>query len=178
MNQLYRIGEISTSRPWERPTTEAVLVWWNSFKETKYLDQFEVYIAGGTIEGTQTWDVDIILTGNFKYPDDLKYVLDEGIKIGFKHWLLVDIVWQDKIYDKTFLPHKRISNFNEVEKIRGEEHIIKKFEGEEIFPGLFQNKYTKPNKSFKWRQKMEKEGKYTLGLQKMSDYIYNNKPTS
>ena len=57
---FYRIGDQVTSRPWDRPTHEAISVWWESFKETKHLDQFEVWICGGALEGTETWDVDII----------------------------------------------------------------------------------------------------------------------
>ena len=175
---FYRIGEHFTERPWDRPTREAVEVWWNSFKDTKYLDQFEIWIGGGVLEETTTWDLDIIITGQFKYPADLKHVLDEGIRIGFKHWLLVDIVWQDKVVFPylTFEPFKRIRNFNEVEKQTNEEHILKKYNGIEIYPGLFQQQNDKPTKSFKFAQKMIKEGKYTLGIQKLSDYIYNNKP--
>ena len=78
----------------------------------------KVWICGGIVEGTETWDVDVILTGDYRYPADLKHVLDEGITIGFKRWLLVDIVWQDKIVYpmEKFHPYKRIRNFNEVEK--------------------------------------------------------------
>ena len=178
--QFFRIGEIQTNRPWDRPTTEAVLVWWDKFKETKYLDQFEVWVCGGFLEGTETWDVDIILTGEFKYPANLKHVLDEGIRLGFKHWLLMDIVWQDKVVFPylTFEPFRRIRNFNEVEKLTPTEHVLKKYKGVEIYPGLFQQQNDKPTKSFEFAQKMIKEGKYTLGIQKFSEYIYNNKPTS
>jgi|TARA_B110000438_G_C15721727_1_gene610148 hypothetical protein len=176
---FYRIGDQVTSRPWDRPTHEAISVWWESFKETKHLDQFEVWICGGALEGTETWDVDIILTGESKYPADLKYVLDEGIRIGFKHWLLVDIVWQDKVVFPylTFEPFRRIRNFNEVEKQTNEEHMLRKYNGVEIYPGLYQQQNDKPTKSFKFAQKMIKEGRYTLGIQKLSDYIYNNKRT-
>jgi hypothetical protein len=173
--QFWRIGDQLTNRPWDRPTLEAVLVWWEKFKETKYLDQFEVWIGGGFLEGTETWDVDIILTGAFKFPADLKHVLDEGILLGLKHWILIDIIWQDKLYSEEFIPYKSIRNFNEIEKQTSTEHILKEYKGEEIYPGLYQKKYTEPNEAFKWRQKMKKEGRYTLGLQKMSEYIYNNK---
>jgi len=177
--QFYRIGEHATLRPWDRPSYEAVAVWWEDFQKTKYLDQFDVWICGGIVEGTETWDVDVILTGEFKYPADLKHVLDEGITIGFKRWLLIDIVWQDKIVDpiKKFHPYKRIRNFNEIEKQTLEEHIFRKYEGEEIYPNLFQQKFHKPGKSIKFARKMIKEGKYKLGVQKMSEYIYNNKHT-
>ncbi len=173
---FWRIGEHSLNRPWERPTNEGVRVWWNSFKETKYLDQFEVWIGGGVLEQTKTWDVDIILTGQFKYPADLKHVLDEGVRLGLKHWLLVDIKWKDNLWEDKFQPFKQIRSFNEIEKQTSEEHILKKYKGKEIYPGLFQNIYKKQTKVYKFSKKMIKEGKYTLGIQKMSDYIYNNKP--
>ena len=173
---FYRIGENITSRPWERPTHEAVRVWWDSFKETKYLDQFEFWIGGGVLEETKTWDVDIFITGQFKYPADLKHVLDEGIRIGLKHWILVDIRWKDNLWEDEFQPFKQIRSFNEIEKSTPEKHILRKYKGTEIYPGLFQNVYKKPNKEFIKNKKFIDEGKYTLGLQKLSDYIYNNKP--
>ena len=143
---FYRIGEQITLRPWDRPNYEAIATWWNSFKETKHLDQYEVWICGGALEGTETWDVDIILTGESRYPADLK-------------------------------PFKRIRNFNEVEKQIGDKNTLKKYGGTEIYPGLYQQQNDKPTKSFEFAQKMIKEGKYTLGIQKLSDYIYNNKHT-
>ena len=48
---------------------------------------------------------------------------------------------------------------------------------QKYIPGLYQQQNNKPTKSFKFAQKMIKEGKYTLGIQTMSDYIYNNKRT-
>ncbi len=173
---FYRIGEHFTERPWDRPTREAVEVWWNSFKDTKYLDQFKIWIGGGVLEETTTWDLDIIITGQFKYPADLKHVLDEGIRIGLKHWMLVDIKWKDNLWEDEFQPFKQIRSFNEIEKSTPEKHIIKKYKGVEIYPGLFQHEYKKPTKTYKFSKKMIDEGKYTFGLQKFSDYIYNNKP--
>lgn len=187
IKQFYRIGEHVTLRPWDRPNHEAVVAWWEDFQKTKYLDQFEVWICGGFLEGTKTWDVDIILTGDYRYPADLKHVLDEGIKIGFKRWLLVDIVWQDIInwqilhqtYNENtpFDKFKRIRNFNEVEKQMMDDYFFKEYNGVEIYPGLFQSEINEPPNSFKYSQKMFKEGKYKLGVQKLSDYIYNNKRT-
>ena len=58
-----------------------------------------------------------------------------------------------------------------------EEHILKKYKGIEIYPNLFQQNFQKPGKSIKFARKMIKEGKYKLGVQKMSEYIYNNKHT-
>ena len=176
---VYRIGEHVTNRPWERPTFEAVEIWWNKFKKTKHLDQFEVWICGGVLEGTETWDVDVVLTGQFRHPDDLKHVLDEGISLGLKHWLLIDLVWQDRIvwpFLNAFEPYRRIRNFNEMEKQTPDRHQLREYDnGKEIYPGLWAKYNDKPTKSFKFAQKMLKEGKYTLGIQKMSEYIYNNK---
>ena len=46
---FYRIGEQITLRPWDRPNYEAIATWWDNFKETKYLDQYEVWICGGAL---------------------------------------------------------------------------------------------------------------------------------
>ena len=54
--QFYRIGEHATLRPWDRPSYEAVAVWWEDFQKTKHLDQFDVWICGGVVEGTETWE--------------------------------------------------------------------------------------------------------------------------
>ncbi len=58
-----------------------------------------------------------------------------------------------------------------------DDYFFKEYNGVEIYPGLFQSEINEPPNSFKYSQKMFKEGKYKLGVQKLSDYIYNNKRT-
>jgi hypothetical protein len=176
-SQFVRIGENITTKGWKRPEYNLIYAWWNSFQKTKYLDQFEIWICGGVLEGVKTMDVDIILTGDFKYPEDLKNILNEGIRLGFDHGLLIDISWQNRLwgFKKNFQPYKKIRSYNKIEKYLDEGDIILEYEGKEIYPGLFHKEWLEKNKTWKKYKKRTKEGKYTLGIQKMSDYIYNNK---
>ena len=173
-----QIGEFTSTYPNKKPTPEGVAYWWNDFKKTPHLDDYEVYICGAVLEGIDnTWDLDVVITGDIKYHNELKFILDEGIRIGLKYWMLVDIVWTSRIIDSInegFKPHTAIRSFNKSKMFRDKELSYDKI-SKEIYPGLYQRELLKENKSFKKHYQRIKDGKYTLGIQKVSEYIYNNK---
>ena len=98
----YRIGNISTTIPWYRPTIKAFGKWADEWLQTPGIENYNIHLCGGFAQICyflnesllKTWDVDIMLTGkvntNLNY-GELKRVLDEAQKIGFKHRLLIDI---------------------------------------------------------------------------------------
>ena len=173
-----KVGEYTSNFPNKKPTFEAVYSWWNEFKKTPHLEDYEVYICGAVLEDVKnTWDVDIVRKGDIRYPNELKFILDEGIRIGLKYWLLVDIKWASKVFDfinEGYQPHSIIRSFNKFKMYKDKE-IKTTIYNEEIYPGLFKKELKKEPNSFKWGRKMINKGKYTLGIQKLSEYIYNNK---
>ena len=173
-----QVGEITSTYPNKKPTPEAVYNWWQEFKHTPHLEEYDVYICGAVLEGIEnTWDVDIVLHGDIRYHNELKFILDEGIRIGLKNWILVDIKWASEVFDfinDGFKPHSVIRSFNKF-KMFSDKKLNHNKKVKEIYPGLFQKELLEENKAFKWGRTMIKEGKYTLGIQKLSEYIYNNK---
>ena len=164
----YKIGDIVTTTPLKQPTKEGVKVWWEKFKQTPHLDNYEVYIGGAVLNDVDTWDVDILLTGEIKYFNELHHILNTAVQLGFKHWLLIDIKWVSNLHsDGEFQEREEIRNFNRVEN----NSKIKKYPGVQIYPGLYKSTVNKPQP---WGEKMLKEGKYKLGIAKMDTYIIYN----
>jgi hypothetical protein len=168
----YKIGDISTSTPFQKPTREGVEIWWSKFKNTPHLNDYEVYIGGAVLNNIETWDVDIFLTGEIKYFNELHNILNNAVQLGFKHWLLIDIKWVSNIYTnkEDFQECEEIRNYNKVEN----NSKIKKYPGIQIYPGLYKSTIKKPQP---WGEKMLKEGKYKLGIAKMDTYIIYNEST-
>ena len=167
----YKIGDISTTTPFKKPTREGVEVWWDKFKNTPHLNDYEVYIGGAVLNNIETWDVDIILTGEVKYPNELYNILNTAMQLGFKHWLLIDIKWVSRIYntdiEEDFIGYEEIRNYNKINN----NSRIKKYPGTQIYPGLYKSIVNEPKA---WSEKMLKEGKYKLGIAKMDTYIIYN----
>jgi hypothetical protein len=165
----YKIGDIATATPFKKPTREGVEVWWDKFKDTPHLNDYEVYIGGAVLNNIETWDVDIILTGEIKYFNELYNILNSAVQLGFKHWLLIDIKWVSNLHKdgEDFQEREEIRNYNRVEN----NSRIKKYPGTQIYPGLYKSIANKPQP---WGEKMLKEGKYKLGIAKMDTYIIYN----
>ena len=125
----------------------------------------------GHADNVETWGVDIILTGEIKYFNELYNILNEAMQLGFKHWLLIDIKWVSRIYnmatEEDFMGYEEIRNYNKVDN----NSKIKKYPGTQIYPGLYKSIINKPNP---WGEKILKEGKYKLGIAKMDTYIIYN----
>lgn len=132
----YRRGSIETVIPWKVPTIERFDAWFSEWieKTKESNEEYSIFLGGSFAkpywkvknEGVEkypieTWDVDIILIGP-KNLQKLKILLDEASQIGFNHELLIDISWDDMLYDdpnyeKTLNQRLKIRNNWDVLKI-------------------------------------------------------------
>lgn len=112
-DRILRIGDIETREKIYGPSNDRVEAWWAEFKNTPVLNEFDVFLVGAFAEkvfGTYigiTLDVDVVITGgDIKKEEELKFILDEGVRIGFKYNLLIDIFYNAFKYDiKTIKPY-------------------------------------------------------------------------
>ena len=80
--------------------------------------------------------------------------------IGEKDNILIDMFWQDKLYNfNKYESVKRIRNFNKLKITKNGNTKIYNYGGKEILDGLFLSKYKKPYKD------------YIKGLQYKNKYI-------
>ena len=151
----YRAGDVSTTIGWLRPTKKSFNLWFDEWRTTVKLSNYNVYLTGGfcekcfTNEERETWDVDIVLApveiSDVKY-DELKNILDQAMYIGFKHRLFIDIWYNAKApYDFSSNkenidnPSNSIINYSETQMITdGEEFNDILEDGIEIIPGLYE----------------------------------------
>ena len=144
----YKKGEIIHTRPWNRPTPEKFEQWLKEWKKLEGLNDYDVYLTGGFCQNyflnknLKTWDIDLFLTNDFDTIEDykvLKNLLIEGIKIGFKYDLLIDIYWRNKIPTINEFPDKKIITYTEITKKSIIENWTEKVRGtrKELIPGLY-----------------------------------------
>ena len=137
----YRRGEVETSEPWLVPTIENFDAWLMEWKASVNLEGFSVYLGGSFArpywqfknEGVEkpfieTWDVDIIITGPEDYLQ-LREILNSASIIGFKHHLLIDVSWDDMLYDN---PDYQKSP-SQRKKIRTNRDVLKISEFEDFY---------------------------------------------
>ena len=164
----YKAGDISTTIPWNKPTIKAFSKWVDEWLQTPGTENYNIHLCGGFAQICyflnenllDTWDIDIMLTKKPNYDLDyskLKRVLDEALKIGFKHQLLIDMRYilnglnpivegvEFKFKDdyvtirNNITLEKRTSTISYKKSTKGD-HAI------ELIPGLYQvTKDPKPN---------------------------------
>jgi hypothetical protein len=61
------------------------------------INHFDVFIIGGILEDWITWDLDVVITGEFK-SYKLKKILGEIVKIGFENQFYIDVVYKENIW--------------------------------------------------------------------------------
>lgn len=88
---IYQIGDIKTE--WNTlvyPTQQRFDLWKEEFLELPNVDKYDVWLCGKFLQKEKTTDVDIILTNE---PDlsELREILIQGIQLGIKYNILVDI---------------------------------------------------------------------------------------
>ena len=121
----YKKGDIVTTDPWYRPSSETFNGWLKEWSKISYIKDYEVYLTGAFCENyffngnISTWDIDIFLKAkqknNINYKN-LKYILEEGIKIGFKRKLLVDIYCLGECPTNENFSYEKIVPFKEIVK--------------------------------------------------------------
>lgn len=144
----YKKGEIIHTKPWNRPTPEKFEQWLKEWKKLEGLNNYEVYLTGGFCQNyflnknLKTWDIDLFLTSDLEVIKDykiLKKLLIEGVNIGFKYDLLIDIYWRNKIPTINEFPDKKIITYTEITKKSIIENWTEKVRGtrKELIPGLY-----------------------------------------
>ena len=144
----YKKGEIIHTRPWGRPTPKKFERWLNEWKKLEGLNNYDVYLTGGFCQNyflkknLITWDIDLFLTSNLEEIKDykvLKNLLIEGVNIGFKNDLLIDIYWRNKIPTINDFSDKKIITYTEIIKKSINENWTEVVRGslKELIPGLY-----------------------------------------
>ena len=113
----YRKGDIVTNEPWNTPTIEAFDTWLDEWSKTPYVNDYSVYLTGAFCENyffngdRDTFAIDVILKSDprmiINY-SNLKNILGEGIKIGFKNKLLINIYLVGELPTNEKFSHKKI----------------------------------------------------------------------
>ena len=97
----FRIGNIETTTPWERPRYDNFKGWWSEFDKEVDLSDYKVYLVGSFAENIYgadipTMDVDIVLRNEVKDYDKLKHILDTAMILWFDRNMFIDIKWSNE----------------------------------------------------------------------------------
>ena len=66
--------------------------------EVDFLDDFDLYVVGGTLENWVSWDIDLLLIGEYN-PSKIKSVMYQILEISFDLHLYVDVTFYNKLWD-------------------------------------------------------------------------------
>lgn len=147
VNYKYELNNgLTKNGRWAQPSKKSFLQWWDDFSNFN-VHNYQYYLVGGFINKEKTKDVDIVVTGEVN--DQLYYVMKLAQEMGVKHNLMIDIFWQDKLYDfKKWTPIKRIRNFDQCTITRNNKPFPKQYGGVEVLKMLFENNYKKPYRDY------------------------------
>lgn len=154
---------ISTTKPFKKANKKNLLLWWEKFK-LHDIYNYNYYIVGGFLNKQKTKDVDIVVIGDIK--KDLYSILTLAKKIGFEYNILIDIFWQNKLYNHdNYKPIKRVRNFNKLKITKNNKTKIYDYGGTQISDGLFASYYEQPHIDY------IKSKNYKNKYIKIQDYI-------
>jgi|TARA_B100000900_G_C20393481_1_gene639606 hypothetical protein len=135
----FKIGNIETTTPWERPRYDKFKGWWNNFNKEVDLSDYKVYLVGAFAENVYganipTMDVDIVLRNEIKNHQYLKHILDTAMILGFQRNMFIDIkwsneaLWQDHLglRNKCERPSKARNKFK---RVKNHKRSLKTFNG-------------------------------------------------
>lgn len=99
MTFSYRLGNISTTIPWARPTWSALENWWQEYKNISGTEAYDFYVVGHSLYNiNETWDIDIALTGDIPDVNKLGYILEKGLDLALnKYRIYIDLKWYSSI---------------------------------------------------------------------------------
>lgn len=131
-------GDVVTNHPYRRPTFEAFAKWWIDFKSVKGLEDYDVWLLGsfaekhyGHYKGIPR-DLDIVLTGDLKDEETLKYIMQHGVKMGFDNNILVDLAWVTELhYHDKWEPFCKIRIGKTFTKILGDRVEVHEYKGDD-----------------------------------------------
>ena len=117
---FYRIGTVSTTKAWYKPTREKLVNFINDMKNIENYEKYQLFLVGGIVNGGigKTNDVDIIINGNIDEVFVLEKFLHDIHDLGLnKHGLLIDAKWIDDVPSCSLEPKKyRAVQFGKVYK--------------------------------------------------------------
>jgi hypothetical protein len=98
----YTRGNVSTDREFVRPSIPAIVAWYDDIKLEAERSGYSAYLTGRSLTDiNNTMDVDIVFTGKFD-ADAIEHLLISSVVTGFRHKLVIDARWQDKIETAEF----------------------------------------------------------------------------
>jgi hypothetical protein len=102
----YTRGPVTTELIMNKPTVAAIKSWYNDMKLIIERSGYEAYIVGRSLTNiSQTLDVDIVYLGEYK-PEAIEHLLIQSLVTGFRHKILVDARWQNKIETAEYKDNK------------------------------------------------------------------------
>lgn len=166
MTFKYKIGDLETSVPWDRPSKEKLQKWYQDFIQIPGVENYEFWVGSSLFNVEDTWDVDIIIIGEIKDYYILKNILDKSIELGFKHKQLIDMFHSNQLwyFDQPYKATTKIRNWESWKKYIDKNIIDLKIisNSEKIIPGLYKKTYTSPARSYLWGVEKFKKGEYNL----------------
>jgi hypothetical protein len=179
------IGDVETYTPWRRPNMLRLADWWKEWGYLPAVADYEVYLAGAVAEQKWgiytglTWDVDIILVGEVNNTKELKYLMDEGYRIGWNNHICMDMIWSSDLFcciNQEFKPYSWIRNGSKFTKNRfGEitQHYYSEYACETytLDDGLFQYVYYEPPLTYKKVQRRIEFGEYLGIFQNLKEFF-------
>lgn len=108
-----RVDDISTSVPWLPPTKERLKKWYLDWMKIPGAKEFNLFLVGNLSEilfGDSkdiTWDVDMVMLGESKDLDQLKNILRQGILLGWKNYMMIDMTYNNRLFTQD--PHTPIT---------------------------------------------------------------------
>jgi hypothetical protein len=172
-NQFWAsMGDVSTDIPFRKPSMLRLADWWKEFSMLTSVDDYNVHLIGGFAEqkfgayNYNTWDVDIVLSGEISDYKRLKQLLDNGYEMGWNNRLCIDLFWISDItaaFREDFKPYSTIRNSSTFIMKRGEEIVQKNFTADEVYnpyKGLNQLVWYEPNDVVKKVQDRLDKGLY------------------
>ena len=154
----YKIGNLEFTLVKKSPNQSSFKKWKDEFLSLPKINNYKVWLTGGFLEGWETNDIDLILTGKPNY-EEVKNLLYQARIIGVKYGLLIDISHWDtepsyiyKNFPSAWGVGSGIEKFV-VEKLNIDfklfinEQLIKEVkEYEEVINGLYKYQFTYPTK--------------------------------
>jgi hypothetical protein len=183
MDFYCKVGDIETNTPWLRPNLDTVKIWFADLLRTPGIENYDIWLVGNFAEITfgesnlDTWDVDVVITcDKLKDYSELKMVMDDCIRLGFKHRLLIDVFYNDNLLDlKSFKKIKQIRNFKTFYKKRPYDEYKYEVKGDKVkaLPhGLYEITHDTKSKSVIKAYERIQSGEYK-GLQLNAREVLN-----
>ena len=108
----YIKGPVKTDIPWFRPDPHQLNRWRDEIFQIPGIENYKIWVYGGCVEDWQTWDTDIVLTGEMGDKKELQDIMISMTELGLKNRQLIDINWcnyREKHFLKGPCDHQQVS---------------------------------------------------------------------